>query len=161
MPAGFLLVRGSFESGGRDKIKKRQSWYTPIDDTHTLRIEAGFGPEGTDPGIPPGEARPGQEWVNPKPLDYYRDYENVDTIHGIPMSQFRSQDIMVNESQGDIVNRSLEHLGAQDHIVNEMRKLMFEGIRDVQAGRDPKHIIRDPVQNEMVVLRGADQLEFV
>ena len=161
MPAGFLLVRGSFESGGAAGIKKRQSWYTPIDDTHTLRLEVGFAPEGTTPGIPPGEARPGEEWVDPKPLDYYRDYDNVDTIHGIPMSQFRSQDIMVNESQGDIVDRSMEHLGAQDHIVTIMRHMMFEGIRDVQEGRDPKHIIRDPAQNAMIVMRGVDQLEFV
>jgi len=85
----------------------------------------------------------------------------VDTIHGIPMSQFRSQDIMVNESQGPIVDRSREHLGAQDHIVTVMRKLMFDGIGDVQAGRDPKHVIRDPAQNEIVYLRGADQLEYV
>src|SRR5437870_1661364 len=161
MPAGFLLVRGSFESGGREKIKKRQSWYTPIDDSHTLRIEAGWGPEGTDPGIPPGEARPGEEWINPKPLDYYRDYDNVDTIHGIPMSQFRSQDIMVNESQGDIVDRTREHLGAQDQIVHEMRLMQFQGIKDVQDGRDPKHVIRDPAQNVMVVMRGIDQMERV
>jgi len=161
MPAGFMLARGNFEDGGRTGIKKRQSWYTPIDDTRTLRLEVGFAPEGTRPGIPPGEARPGEEWVNPKPLDYYRDYYNVDTIHGIPMSQFRSQDIMVNESQGDIVDRSREHLGAQDRIVMVMRQLMFDGIKDVQAGRDPKHIIRDPAQNAVVYLRGADQLEFV
>ena len=163
MPAGFLLVRGNFEDGGRTGIKKRQSWYTPIDDTRTLRLEVGFAPEGQGarPGGPPGEARPGEEWVNPKPLDYYRDYDHVDTIHGIPMSQFRSQDIMVNESQGDIVNRSMEHLGAQDHIVTVMRKLMFDGIRDVQAGRDPKHIIRDVEDNEIVYLRGVDEMEFV
>ena len=108
-----------------------------------MAVRRKFGScQGARPGVPPGEARPGEKWVNPKPLDYYRDYDNVDTIHGIPMSQFRSQDIMVNESQGDIVNRSMEHLGAQDHIVTVMRNLMFDGIRDVQAGRDPKHIIR-------------------
>jgi hypothetical protein len=51
---------------------------------------------------------------------------------------------MVNESQGYVCDRSREHLGAQDHIVTLTRKLILQGIEDVQGGRDPKHIISDP-----------------
>ena len=42
-----------------------------------------------------------------------------------------------------------------------MRKLMLQAIQDVQEGRDPKHIIRDPELNDIVYIRGEDALEAV
>jgi hypothetical protein len=36
---------------------------------------------------------------------------------------------------------------------------ILKGISDVEKGLDPKHIIRDPAQNEMVYIRGQDELE--
>ena len=71
--------------------------------------------------------------------DYYRDYYNVDTIHGIPMNHFRAQDI----------------------ILNLMRHMMFKSIKDVQEGRDPKHIIRDPEVNDIYYVRGPDPAEHI
>ena len=100
-------------------------------------------------------------YTRPVTKDYYRDYENVDTIHGIPMNHFRAQDIMVNESQGDLCDRTHEHLGAQDHIVTLTRKLMFQGIEDVRNGRDPKHIIRDPEENDIYYVRGPEPAEHI
>lgn len=171
MPAGFMLLRGNFESGGREGIVKNQAWFTPIDDTNTMRINVSWAPDAsllrpiTDQMVP-GQVVPGgngsyDAYVRPVTKDYYRDYDNVDTIHGIPMNHFRAQDIMVNESQGDVCDRTREHLGAQDHIVTLTRKLMLQGIEDVRQGRDPKHIIRDPEENEIYYVRGPELAEHV
>ena len=45
-------------------------------------------------------------------------------------------------SQGAIAPHSLENLGALDRGVSLFRRLLREGIRDVQAGKDPKGLIR-------------------
>jgi phenylpropionate dioxygenase-like ring-hydroxylating dioxygenase large terminal subunit len=45
-------------------------------------------------------------------------------------------------SQGGIARHSLEHLGTLDQGVVMFRKLLREGIRDVQAGKDPHGLTR-------------------
>jgi hypothetical protein len=45
-------------------------------------------------------------------------------------------------SQGVVAPHSLENLGASDRGVSMFRRLLREGIRDVQSGRDPKGLIR-------------------
>ncbi len=171
MPAGFMLLRGNFESGGREGIVKNQAWFTPIDDSNTLRLNVSWAPDAsllrqvTDQMVP-GQVVPGakgsfEAFERPVTKDYYRDYYNVDTIHGIPMNHFRAQDIMVNESQGDMCDRTMEHLGAQDHIVTMMRRIMFNSIKDVQEGRDPKHVIRDPEINDIYYVRGPELAEHI
>jgi len=57
------------------------------------------------------------------------------------------------------MDRSREHLGAHDHIQTAMRMMILKGISDVQNGVDPKHILRDPEQNDVFYIRGADALE--
>jgi hypothetical protein len=98
MPAGFMLLRGNFESGGREGIVKTQAWFTPIDDTNPMRINVGWGPGKSllrpisDQMVPGKIVSGGTAYGDVRPVtkDYYRDYDNVDTIHGIPMKHFRS-----------------------------------------------------------------------
>jgi phenylpropionate dioxygenase-like ring-hydroxylating dioxygenase large terminal subunit len=164
-PAGFMRVQGS--SDGGDDIKKFMSWYVPVDDTHTLRFQVAFAPFSTH--RTPYEWPEEVEFRAPGPEnDYFRDYERADTISGIPVNApgtatkgYLSQDSMVNETQGTIVERSLERLGVHDHVVTAMRLMMLKAIHDVQQGRDPKHIIRDPAENAIVYIRGAEALEAV
>ena len=107
------------------------------------------------------------EYTQPGPEnDYFRDYENADTISGIPLVSpgasvkgFLAQDSMVNETQGLIVDRTKEHLGLHDKVLAAMRVMYLVAIDDVRQGRDPKHIIRDKNQNELVCVRGTDDLE--
>jgi phenylpropionate dioxygenase-like ring-hydroxylating dioxygenase large terminal subunit len=167
MPAGFLRVQESSKESNAGDWKKFQSWYVPSDDTHTLRFQAAFAPfeRHGDPYQWPAEA----DFLAPGPQnDYFRDYERYDTISGIPVNApgtaikgFLAQDSMVNESQGPIVDRSLEHLTGHDHVLTAMRKIMLQAIEDVQDGRDPKHVIRDPEFNDIVHIRGLDELERV
>jgi phenylpropionate dioxygenase-like ring-hydroxylating dioxygenase large terminal subunit len=164
MPAGFMRVQAAYEGNGA--VQKFQSWYVPIDDTHTKRFQVGFAPLGKD-----GERyvwRAKKEAVQPGPEnDYFRNYEEVDTISGIPgnapgtpVKGFLCQDNMVNESQGSIVDRRGEHLIGIDGVLVAMRAMYFIAIDDVQKGRDPKHIIRDSAQNEIVYVRGTEELEL-
>jgi hypothetical protein len=67
------------------------------------------------------------------------------TYSGVGNS-FQDQDRMAVESQGPIYDRSLEHLGVADKPMIEQRKIIFQGIQDVQEGRDPL-IVREAGAN--------------
>jgi nitrite reductase/ring-hydroxylating ferredoxin subunit len=165
MPAGFMRIQES--THGKGDVKKFQSWYVPMDDTHTRRFQVAFAPLGNhgEPYEWPAEG----EYVPPGPWnDYYRDYEHTDTISGIPVRTpgsavkgFLVQDNMVNESQGPIVDRSQERLGAHDTVLAANRAIYLKALKDLEQGRDPKHIIRDPAQNAIVYIAGAGELERV
>jgi len=164
MPAGFMRIQESrFQKG---LIQKFQSWYVPVDDTHTKRFQTAFSPlmaSGKAYEWPPAE-----EFIQPGPEnDYFRNYEEVDTLSGIPLrtsqsaiKDFLCQDNMVNESQGPVVDRTREHLGALDKVLTAMRVMLLLAIEDVQKGRDPKHIIRDPHKNGIVYIRGDEEQEL-
>jgi phenylpropionate dioxygenase-like ring-hydroxylating dioxygenase large terminal subunit len=164
MPAGFMRIQESSKGG---PVQKFQSWYVPIDDSHTRRFQVGFTPTGKDGK--PYEWPSKEDYVQPGPWnDYFRNYEAVDTISGIPVDApgtsvkgFLVQDNMVNETQGPIEDRTQEHLGAHDKVLSAMRTMMRIAIEDVRNGRDPKHILREPAKNEMVYIRGADEAELV
>jgi len=178
MPTGFLLqsgrdydtVRndgGQARDMGRERpqhdIAKAHTWYVPVDDGHTKRFRvnfAPFNPDGTAVQRPPDG-----ELVHPRAdQDYGRDYYEIDSITGIDPTKsatFRSQDTMANETQGfPVMDRSLEHLGAHDQPLTATRLTILKAIADVQKGLDPKHIIRDPAQNEIVYIRGNDPQEY-
>ncbi len=164
MPTGFVRIQESrFQKG---LIQKFQSWYVPMDDTHTIRYQAAFSPLLENGN--PYEWPPAGDFIQPGPEnDYFRNYEKVDTLSGIPLRTSQSaikgflcQDNMVNESQGAIVDRTREHLGALDKVLTAMRVIMLLAIEDVQNGRDPKHIIRDEHKNEMVCIRGNEEQEL-
>ena len=67
---------------------------------------------------------------------------------------------MANETQGPIAERSQEHLGAHDKVLTAMRIMCLLAIENVRKGEDPKHIIRDPAKNEVVYIRGTEELEL-
>jgi hypothetical protein len=61
-------------------------------------------------------------------------------------------------SQGPIAPREYEHLRSSDRGVMMVRKLLREGIRDVQEGRDPRGIVRDRPADEIVSYDLEDHL---
>jgi hypothetical protein len=164
MPAGFLRVG---DRGGDSDIDKNQSWYTPVDDGNCVRYQVSFAALRPDGGTRRWPADGQVMYAGPE-KDYGRDYYNIDSISGVsptPHESFRAQDTLANQTQGmPIVDRSVEHLGAHDQPLVAMRMMMLKGIADVQKGLDPKHIIRDPADNEMVYVRGtaegADPREY-
>ncbi len=165
MPAGFMRIQGSPRD--RTLIQKFQSWYVPMDDGSTRRFQVYFSPPDQNGKL--------FEWPVDRPYDapgphndYYRRYEEANTISGIPnrteasaVKGFLVQDSMVNESQGIIADRSKEHLGFHDKVLTAQRVMCLLSVEAVRKGRDPKHIIRDPEKNKVVYVRGEDAPELV
>jgi 5,5'-dehydrodivanillate O-demethylase len=57
---------------------------------------------------------------------------------------------MAWETQGEIYDRSNEHLGASDQGIAMLRKLLDEQITVVENGADPIALIRDPAKNRII-----------
>jgi 5,5'-dehydrodivanillate O-demethylase len=57
---------------------------------------------------------------------------------------------MAWETQGAIVDRSVEHLGVSDTGVVMLRKLLDEQIAIVEAGGEPMGVLRDPAKNTII-----------
>jgi hypothetical protein len=60
---------------------------------------------------------------------------------------FPAQDLCVTEGPGPIQDRTPEHLVSSDLPLVVARKIQLKAIRDVQEGRDPPYVIRDPGLN--------------
>ena len=60
---------------------------------------------------------------------------------------FQAHDAFATTSQGAIQDRTDEHLVSSDKAIVAARKLLEKAIRDVQEGREPPHVIREPSQN--------------
>src|SRR5207245_1960344 len=72
---------------------------------------------------------------------------NTDTFCGIAMKYFQAQDMCATEGAGPIQDRTQEHLASTDRGVLAVRNLLLRAVRDVQEGRDPAHVLRDPASN--------------
>ena len=110
----------------------------PVDDTHTWHVW--YQAYRFDVPAPPQAAIP----VYRVPLhdeqgEWLRDY--VD-----------GQDICAWVTQGAIADRSREHLGRSDLGVIMLRKLYFEQMELVEAGKDPICTYRDPDRNGCIEL---------
>jgi len=62
-------------------------------------------------------------------------------------TNFQVHDAFATESQGPVQNRTEENLVSSDKAIVAARKLILNGIKDVQAGREPQHVIRDAKAN--------------
>jgi hypothetical protein len=54
------------------------------------------------------------------------------------------EDLVLQESQGEIPDRRLEHLATSDRGVIMMRRIWHKAMADVAEGRDPKGVAREP-----------------
>ncbi|MFM6997465.1 MAG: Rieske 2Fe-2S domain-containing protein [Limnohabitans sp.] len=122
-------------------------WRVPIDDENTLSVTWSFirVPREAEPFVPTqiptwtSPVRDGQgRWI---------------TSHVI------NQDIVAWAGQGRIADRSREHLGASDRGIAMLRRQLQQDIEAVQAGRDPKGVLRDPARNARIVLP-SDSRDF-
>lgn len=68
---------------------------------------------------------------------------------------FQAHDAFATESQGAIQDRTAEHPVSSDKAIIAERKLILSAIKDIEEGREPRHVIRDPKANrfaDLVVL---------
>ncbi len=63
-----------------------------------------------------------------------------------------AQDIMAWVTQGAVAQRDREKLGSTDRGVIMLRKMLEREIANVEAGRDPMGVVRDPARNTQIDL---------
>lgn len=113
----------------------------PLDDEHTWIYEIRFYPT-EDGSIVEDEGDPPIESQTP-----HKDRPGVPHPDArFSMAQVDHQDYMAWETQGVIPDRSLERLTASDRGVVLFRQLLKEQIEQVQRGKDPLGVLRDPNQ---------------
>lgn len=136
-------------------------WHVPIDDENHWKYNVVFRRGGIDKGAMAYHLLGEQPFENnrfTKPGEFYpQDREEIkrgETFAGLGQS-FAYHDALIVEAQGAIADRTSEILGAEDKSVALVRRVMLEAMTDVEEGRDPPHIIRDPADNhfpELIVL---------
>ena len=57
------------------------------------------------------------------------------------------QDVAVTDLQGAIPDRTQEHLGYADKAITAGRQMVFRALRELEAGREPAHVVRDGAAN--------------
>ena len=130
-------------------------WHVPIDDTRHWRYEIMFrrsAPLDAGDWKRINEIR-AEVMEDYKPFRnksnrYLQDRESMKTWSFSGMGRiFNVQDVAVVEGCGPIFDRTKEYLGSSDRALVTCRRLLLRGIREVQAGKTPAHVIRDPERN--------------
>jgi 5,5'-dehydrodivanillate O-demethylase len=125
-----ILAQGAAETPGF-QIR------VPIDDTHTYQIM--YRTAKRKPGAAPLPIKVSQKRV----LD-----DNGKLIaNTIPI-----QDCIAWIGQGPISDRTREHLATSDRGVALYHKMLFEECAKVEQGLDPMGTIRDPAENEPMIV---------
>jgi phthalate 4,5-dioxygenase oxygenase subunit len=157
LPA-FSIVPGPATARFEESDTKAFRFWIPIDDTRTWFYIL------TMRGTPFSrkEKRAARSWVdsNYRRLrkagnHYLQDRENQRkaSYSGIKAVIPAEQDGCATESMGAIYDRTKEHLGYSDRTIIALRRLLLKLVRDVQEGKEPPHIVRDPAVNDFSWLR--------
>lgn len=118
------ILRHVFKSRETGQLMHNLQYRVPMDDTHTQIFMVLFSPD--EEAHTPREADTPFEFVDMRDEDgAYR----LDLV--------LAQDVMAWETQGAVVDRPGEHLGAADRGVHAFRKLLAEQIETVQGGGTP------------------------
>ncbi len=131
----FSGLRSGFPPDFTDERQEGGGMIRIIDDTHfeliryTLLRKGNFT-GGWLFGLPANL----KGTVGEKPYDK-RKYKGWE---GLPAME----DLVLQESQGEIPDRKLEHLASSDRGVIMLRRIWHQAMEDVAAGRDPKGVIR-------------------
>jgi phthalate 4,5-dioxygenase len=127
-------------------------WHVPIDDQHHWKYIFAFSRTGPldeflrtrSRAELTGDYRLTQNAAN----RYQQDRASMQTQTFTGMgTNFQVHDAFATESQGPVQNRTEENLVSSDKAIVAARKLILNGIRDVQDGREPQHVIRDAKAN--------------
>lgn len=142
-------------------------WSVPIDDTHTLHFQlsnsAFRDPRTGDPtqypaGGPTGLRSSASPAVVAEPFKEYKETPRDQSLvlgYTIP-NDAGSQDATMRQSLGRLADRiHNEHLyPTADVGVTQLRRLWLDQAYAVREGRDPMGVVRDPAENDVIVIRG-------
>lgn len=91
----------------------------------------------------------GNHYLQNRELQKKVSYTGIEAV--IPAEQ----DGCATESMGPIYDRTREHLGYSDKTIIALRKLLLKAVKDVEQGKDPPHVIRDPGLNDFSGLKAV------
>jgi len=153
--SGGRYLKG--ESGGTPVSAAR--WSVPIDETHTLLMRVRFKPSD-NPGSYEGDPF-SERWKPPdsfiEPYKEYKDSAHPVLGYDIPPLHF-IEDGMLVDSLGPRVDREHENLSSViDEGIIRLRNMYLGEIERVKKGQDPKGLIRDPAQNQLIVIRAYEK----
>lgn len=145
---------------------RRLVWVVPMDDENSIEWELLFAPnkrDGTpsrfkydpDPKLYRMDVpKPYQEYINPG-VPCVPEYDSDGAVGATVVLR---QDTLIQSSQGRIQPRENERLGVSDQGVILLRKIVKDCIDAVASGKDPKGLIRDPEDNECVVVEATEEV---
>ena len=115
--------------------------------------------------VPIDDATTEHYWYNayvpPAGVDVPQQLLDNVTIYDAPIRDERgeymlgyihAQDVMAWESQGGVMDRTLERLGSSDRGVTLLRRMFLRELKNVENGVDPMCVFRDPALNEIIHL---------
>jgi phthalate 4,5-dioxygenase len=132
-------------------------FYTPMDDTHTLRFDFGFNrtrPIEPDEPVRLKAIGPNYRRHANAANHYLQDREkqrteNYTGITDFGWGSFLAHDSCATESMGARFDRSREHLGLSDKGVIVVRRRLLDALQAFQQGGPPLHVVTDPARNHM------------
>jgi hypothetical protein len=139
------------------------NWNVPVDDTHNFLY--GFVYSRGKPlkkeliDHENSQSTPDYRLIRNRTNRYFQDREAMKSQNytGIGFN-FRDHDALATESQGIVQDRTQEHLVSSDATIMAARKLLLKAMKEVQAGGEAPHVIRDARSNrfpQLVVLSEA------
>jgi phthalate 4,5-dioxygenase oxygenase subunit len=133
------------------------NWHVPTDDDHhwkyTFVYSAGAPLDKKMVNRERSELTPDYRLVCNEANRFMQDRESMKSKTYAGMgSGFQAHDAFATASQGAIQDRTEEHLVSSDKAIVAARKLLEKAIRDVQEGREPPHVVREPSQNRFTHL---------
>jgi len=131
----FSGIRSGFPPDFTDERQEGGGMIRIIDDTHFELIRYNLIRKGNFPGpfvfgLPPDLKGTAEKKAHDKRR--YSGWEGVPAL----------EDLVLQESQGEIPDRRLEHLGTSDRGVIMMRRIWHKAMEDVANGKDPKGVDR-------------------
>lgn len=121
------------------RIPTEMHWRVPVDDFSTRIVWVTFSPENSSPKKYEGEVL-----VQPP---------RTTSSGAYTLDTFMSQDAMAVETQGTIVDRAQEVLGASDVGIIMFREMVLKAIEDVQEGGVPFAIVPREQAGKVIDLR--------
>jgi hypothetical protein len=137
------------------------NWHVPIDDEHHWKYTFVFSRTGPlnkeTTRRQRAEMNPDYTPIRHKAIRYLQDRGSMkrESYSGIGVN-FQVQDLCVTEGMGPTQDRRQEHLVSMDRAVVAARKVLVKAIRDLQEGREPANVVRDPGRNRFPLDACAD-----
>ncbi len=139
------------------------NWHVPIDDIHHWKYMFVFSREAPlDKAViqrERSELTTDFRLVRNSANRFMQDRESMKSKTYSGMGHgFQAHDVFATSSQGAIQDRTQEHMVSSDKAIVAARKLIEKAIRDIQEGREPPHVVRDPGQNRFPHLQVISDL---